>query len=332
MSLRLMKKVTISAFDLFEKKFSHAFFKSFREKNALIVFLIHVLFHDKKEIDLNFVNSEGRITIQNFRQFVEYYLSNGYTFVSPNDILNGLDSNKKYILITFDDGYFNNQYALPILKEYQIPAVFFISTNHIVYNKCFWWDVLYRKRIKQGISVRNIMRETTHLKSKTNEGIEKYIKDLFGKDAFKPISDIDRVLTPLELKDFSNEKYVFLGNHTSDHAILTNYSQDGIRSQILNAQTTIYDITGITPIIISYPNGNYSDEVIRISKEIGLKLGITVDSRKNYLPIEFENDVYMRLGRFILQGDDGFIEQLESFRLNKGIRKIIKNIKSSLKR
>lgn len=309
-----MKKIIICTIKLVDCIFSQAYLRFFQEKNSLITFLFHALFRNEKEISLNVGHPQEGITIRQFSQFIEYYLNHRYIFISPNDILSGLNNDKKYVLISFDDGYFNNKYSLPILKEYGIPAVFFIAANHVKYNRCFWWDVLYRKRIKLGTSVKDISREQQQLMSKTNEEIERYIKDLFGEKAFKPICDIDRPFTPSELKDFSKEKYVFLGNHTSDHAILTNYSPTGIKSQILSAQNTIYDITGIKPIIISYPIGDYSNEVIRISKEIGLKLGITVDSKKNYLPIDFQGNGSMHLGRFVLGGNNDLIKQCEMFR------------------
>lgn len=309
-----MKKVVTHVIELADQTFSQAYLSFFQEKNSLITFLFHSLFRNEKEISLNIVNPQQGITIQHFRKFLDYYLSHGYIFISPNDILNNLNNDKKYILITFDDGYFNNQYVLPILKEYSISAVFFISSSHIKHNKCFWWDVLYRERMKQCTPVKDMFREELSLKLRTNEEIEKYIKDIFGEKAFRPICDTDRPFTPSELKNFSNEKYVFIGNHTSDHAILTNYSAEDIKAQIVNAQNAIHEITGVTPIIISYPNGNYSKKIVKISKEVGLKLGITVDYKKNYLPIDFESDDHMRLGRFLLYGDNNLIKQCERIR------------------
>ena len=147
----------------------------FHEKNSLIIFIFHGLFCNRKEFCLNVVEPQNIITVEQFRLFIEYYLAHNYTFISPYDILEGLNKNKKYALINFDDGYYNCQNALPILKEYNVPAVFFISTNHVIYNKCFWWDVLFRQRIKQGISLRKIFHEEKLLKSKTNDEIEKYI-------------------------------------------------------------------------------------------------------------------------------------------------------------
>lgn len=293
---------------------SRFYLKFFREKNALIIIGFHGVFRDEDERKLNLVDPSTWVTLEDFRCLVEHYLHNGYTFVSPSDVLNGLDANKKYVMITFDDGYFNNRYLLPILRGYQIPAIFFISTNHVLNNKCFWWDVLYRERIKSGVSLRRIRREINQLKTRRNEDIESYLKGVFGADVFEPCGDIDRPFTSSELKSFSKEKHVFLGNHTSDHAILTNYSSNEVKTQIQVAQNTIYGVTGAVPVVISYPNGNYSAEIIRISREIGLKLGITLDARKNDIPVDCEGSECMHLGRFVYMAGMGVENQCKLFR------------------
>jgi peptidoglycan/xylan/chitin deacetylase (PgdA/CDA1 family) len=309
-----MKRNLLSLVKIPDLILARIYLKLFHEKKSLLIFTFHILFKNEDEIKLNHVDPQNGITIDCFRQFIDYYLNHDYSFISPNDLIKGLNVNKNHIMITFDDGYFNNSYALPILQRYKIPAVFFISTNHVAQNKCFWWDVLYRHRIKSGESVRNIRQEDNILKAKTNEEIEQFLIEKFGENALYPMSEIDRPFTPLELKKISKEKYVFIGNHTSDHAILTNYNKDGIEHQIKYAQDYIYNITGISPFIISYPNGGYSAEIINISKEIGFKLGVTVDFKKNYLPINLIKDEQMRLGRFILGDGTELYQHCEIFR------------------
>lgn len=309
---------------------SKTYLRFFQEKNSLIIFYFHGILRNKLDINLNVLNpqSHGGVTIERLRQLIEYFLRHNYIFVSPNDILSCLSQNKRYTMITFDDGYFNNQYVLPILREYKIPAVFFLSVNHIKYNKCFWWDVLYRERVKLGSPIRKVALEIESLKLKTSDEIESYVFNLFGKKSFKPISDIDRPFTVSELKDFSRDKYVFLGNHTVDHAILTNYPPESVKWQILGAQAAISEITGITPMIISYPSGKYSDDVITISKKLGLKLGATIEPKKNYFSKITKSDDLMLLGRFYLGGDNGnFKGQFEVARSDVSFHNIVKNWK-----
>lgn len=291
-----------SAIRATDRLLSRAHLGLFGERNSLIPFLFHGLFRDEREIELNHVHPQQAITVAQFRQFVEYFLSNGYQFVSPADVLGGLDAQNKYVMTTFDDGYFSNLMALPVLREFKVPATFCVCTNHIRDNKCFWWDVLYRERTRKGVSDATVELEIATLKHRKNSEIEKYLTDLFGRDCLKPLSDVDRPMTPAELRDFGQQQYVYLGNHTADHAILTNYSADEIRDQIVDAQRGIREMAGVETNVIAYPNGLYNAEVVKISKEAGLNLGITVDLKKNYLPLDISGTEMLRLGRFVLDG------------------------------
>lgn len=313
---------------LFDQIIARASLKLSRERNALMTFLFHGLFLNEEEIGLNLVHPQSKITVGHFRQFVEYYLQHGYTFIATEDILNGLDAYKNYILITFDDGYFSCAHALPLLREYNIPAVFFISTAHIKNNRCFWWDVLYRERMKAKVPIEEITLELEHLKLKTAEEIEKHLIGLFSQEAFTPIGDIDRPFTPEELKDFARQKYVFLGNHTKDHAILTNYNLRDIKAQIINGQNELHQLTGIVPMAISFPNGNYSYSILAIAKENGLKLGITVEEKKNYLPLGADND-FLCLRRFVLNGARDIITQCEVCRSDFVLRHKLKSVRKN---
>ena len=164
-----MKQNLISIVNSIDKLISNNYCRFLNDKSALLTFLFHGLFNDEHEIYLNLVDPQQGITVDMFRRFIEYYLNNGFIFVSPDDILNGLANDKKYVLITFDDGYYNNHLAISILKEYQVPAIFFISSNHVALNKSFWWDVIYRERIKENTPLGQIRKEQVRLKQKKND-------------------------------------------------------------------------------------------------------------------------------------------------------------------
>ncbi|MFT6247895.1 MAG: peptidoglycan/xylan/chitin deacetylase (PgdA/CDA1 family) [Cognaticolwellia sp.] len=79
----------------------------------------------------------------NFSDHIKY-IKQHFTVVTLDDIsiiLNGKIRNKKYALITFDDGYIDNySKAFPILLENNIPATFFLATNFMNNAEIPWWD------------------------------------------------------------------------------------------------------------------------------------------------------------------------------------------------
>ena len=61
-----------------------------------------------------------------FEKQVKYLVDKKYTFIGLEDLNSGKKI-KKPVMITFDDGYFDNyKYVFPILKKYNIKAVIFL--------------------------------------------------------------------------------------------------------------------------------------------------------------------------------------------------------------
>lgn len=309
------KARVISALRTADRALSRAHLKLFGERrDVLLTFLFHGLFRDQAEVAQGLADPQQAVTVDVFRRFVAHFKAAGYEFVSPDDVLAGLVPARRYVMITFDDGYYSNRLAVPVLAEFGVPAVFYISANHVRDGKGFWWDILYRHRTREGAAPGAIVAETVGLKDRRNDQIEEYLVSCFGPDALRPAGETDRPFTPAELRAFAREPHVFLGNHTADHAILTNYAEQGVREQIAGAQATIAEMTGVTPTSIAYPNGNYGGPVLKVTREAGIRLGITVDVGKNDLPIDLAGEDALTLGRFVVDGHGGLTGQCETCR------------------
>jgi peptidoglycan/xylan/chitin deacetylase (PgdA/CDA1 family) len=291
-----------------------AYLALFRERHALIPFLFHSLFADERQIALNHMDPLERTTVVQFRRLIEYFQDCGYEFVAPEAVMAGLPADGKYALITFDDGYYNNMLALPVLEALKVPALFFISTDHVRLGKCYWWDVLYRERLARGATAQEIYRQSQSLKTLPTERIEEELKREFGDDAFEPRGDVDRPFTPAELKQFARHPLVRIGNHTANHAILTNYSPAEARGQVLRAQEWLADTLGEKPTAVAYPNGDHDESVLRVCEEAGLRLGFTVRPAKTSLPLESTSPRMMRLGRFTPHADSAISSQCRTYR------------------
>lgn len=75
-------------------------------------------------------NSYLYVTKETFDHQMDLLLSNGYTPISYYDILENKPLPEKPIIITFDDGYYDNYYnAFPVLQKYNVKATIFVITD-----------------------------------------------------------------------------------------------------------------------------------------------------------------------------------------------------------
>ncbi|MFD2217311.1 polysaccharide deacetylase family protein [Hymenobacter bucti] len=285
--------------------------------------MFHVLFEDERVPARHLVDPQQHITTRIFAEFITYYQAHGYAFVAPADVLAGLDPGGKYVLITFDDGYYNNHLALPILRRYGVPATFFISTHHVQANRAFWWDVVYRERQRRPLSPADQQAEHALLKTLRHDEVDDYLRAHFGEACLQPVSDLDRPFTPAELRAFAREPEVVLGNHTAHHAVLTNYAPPAAQQELAECQQYLAQLTGSAPVAVAYPNGNHSPAVLAAAAQVGLQLGTTVQAGKNYLPLTPQAGC-LQLKRFLLWGNQDVQAQCALFRTDFHLKQLLR--------
>jgi peptidoglycan/xylan/chitin deacetylase (PgdA/CDA1 family) len=323
--MEMQKRLKAAMLSL-DARMASRFLSVTHEEGALLCFLFHSLFESGAEVRSGVLDPQQGVTAEMFRAFLGHFHEQGYGFVSPRQILEGLSPSGKYILLTFDDGYCNNRRALPAMEEFSAPAVFFISSEHVREGKAFWWDAAFRAGRKRGKSEAEIHRRVAGYKRMKTEEVEHELKKEFGKDALRPVGDLDRPFTAGELREFAEHRLVSLGNHTRNHAILTNYSLAEAREQIQGGQDAIQAMTGKMPDMISYPNGNSSPEIQKAAREIGLRLGVGVRRGKNRLPLKTRATDGMALKRFTLWGDRGIDEQCRASRADLSLSRLFSGI------
>jgi peptidoglycan/xylan/chitin deacetylase (PgdA/CDA1 family) len=300
------------------------------ELGSVLVFLFHALFQDGDEARAGLMDPQQGITVDMLRAFLLHFKEQSYRFVSPEDIVNELDLRGKNVLVTFDDGYYNNVRALPVLEQFGVPAVFFISTDHIRYEKAFWWDVVFREFRKRRRTDENIRDAIAAYKRFKTAAVEADLRLRFGESALKPIGDLDRPFKSSELAEFAGRPLVFLGNHTKDHAILTNCCDAEVSEQIVGAQNDIFEMTGERPEIIAYPNGNASPLIQAIAWDAGLRLGIGTSPGKNRLPLRIDAGGGMMMKRFTLWGDRGIDTQCRVSRSRLSLYRSLQGIRTRI--
>jgi peptidoglycan/xylan/chitin deacetylase (PgdA/CDA1 family) len=294
------------------------------EGPCILSFIFHGLFADAGELESDCLDPQQGITVPMLEEFISYFKRQSYKFISPADMLLELPSDHRYMLVTFDDGYYTNVRALPVMEQFEIPAVFFVSSGHVTQGKAYWWDVVFRELKKLGKTQIQIRREQALYKTWKTADVEKDLRARFGESSMQPVCDLDRPFRRSELREFAKHPLVSVGNHTRDHAILTNYSPPEIREQIQGGQDDIRELTGKESRIIAYPNGNCGQEIVEISRAIGLQLGMTTHFGKNTLPLCPATDRAMRMRRFMLWGQHSVDLQCRISRADLSISQTIR--------
>lgn len=112
------------------------FFKSFYKKEIPIL-MYHRLIEKEEEKGVHSIY----YNVDLFEKQLQYLCSKKYETITFRDLekLSPKEKkSKKYVILTFDDGYEDNYRLLfPILKKYNMKAVIYI-VSHLEYNK---WDV-----------------------------------------------------------------------------------------------------------------------------------------------------------------------------------------------
>ena len=116
-----------------------------QSKNLIYPDALILMYHRVAEID----NDPWSLTVtpKNFSEHLEIIrkLGNPVHLSLLRRRINDNKSVKRYIVLTFDDGYADNLYnAKPLLEKYDIPATVFVTSSAINKRREFWWDELDR--------------------------------------------------------------------------------------------------------------------------------------------------------------------------------------------
>ncbi|MBQ6791412.1 MAG: polysaccharide deacetylase family protein [Paludibacteraceae bacterium] len=96
---------------------------------------VYCLHHVCAEFDAESMNRGDWMDINEFKQKVSAMRQNGIAFISLSDAYSQMTNdkfrNRKYAVLTFDDGYASLKEILPWLEEHKIPVTLFINGKYL---------------------------------------------------------------------------------------------------------------------------------------------------------------------------------------------------------
>jgi peptidoglycan/xylan/chitin deacetylase (PgdA/CDA1 family) len=185
------------------------------------------------------------------------------------------------VLVTFDDGYLSyRERAYPILREFGIPGLLFLTTAYVDDpTRLFWWDVL-RASIEES-SCRSVELPwspgaTLALDGPESRGAllsaaKEHLKGVSGKERDKDVAELLARLgaeNPVsaggrQMLDWDDVKAILdgthIGGHSHTHPIMSKLTDEELEVEVATCCDRIRAVTGITPRWFAYPNGRACD-------------------------------------------------------------------------
>jgi len=236
------------------------------------------------------------VTPETFEEHLKY-LTARYRIISLEEFLSSLSVGRplgKVCLLTFDDGWLDNyENAFPLLRKYNVPATFFLTTNYIGTRDWFWPEkvnyILSHSqplspefcRTEEARQAARIFRSSAHnpaegihetiafLKQFPAGTIEEVIEDLLRASGMETLPRLRAMLDWSEVCHMARHGISF-GSHTKSHAILTQVQDPKeIEQEILGSRHAITERTGKAPAAFCFPNGDYDDSLLRTVRDSG---------------------------------------------------------------
>lgn len=227
------------------------------------------------------------------------WLANNTTIVTESDLIAMVQDRRvpigKTVLITFDDGYIDNYtLALPVLRKYKVPAIFFIPTQAIEERRLGWWDCIsfFLKTTRRSeIVVDGVNLYPQHQR---REAIE-FVLNLVRRDKFAVSDLLDKLCTACQVDYPSLHRQdaelmtwehlqemvgngMSIGAHTHSHQILANLQFSQQEDEIKRSKTIIEQKLNSIVRSMSYPVGTYrhfNADTKKIARTAGFELAFS---------------------------------------------------------
>lgn len=239
--------------------------------------LIVVMYHEVSEIIPPLLSESVCTEEERFEKHLQFY--NEYFCPVGFESLFSHSTETK-ILLTFDDGYVGNyRYVFPLLKKYETPGLFFLTTG-IIDRTCTSWVLLLKYLEQTYIKVFAAWRAHPLLVPFVfNRGLCSAGKRFFR---YSYIDRLNRYIAKhpaikeqiqkmfmswSEVQEMSQNDLITFGSHTLSHPILSNLTYKNQHLEIVNSAKALDAKLNRTTRSFAVPFGkkeHFNDDTIQI--------------------------------------------------------------------
>jgi peptidoglycan/xylan/chitin deacetylase (PgdA/CDA1 family) len=281
-----------------------------RFNNRVLVLMYHRVL--AKKDDGRVIARDGMAVSSEVFEMQMRYIAEHFDVMSLNEFVGCIEKNKGFgrnrCLVTFDDGWEDNyRKAYPVLKRIGIPATVFLATDFMGRKDPFWQErtVELLSRLRDAVEKdaerrtgilrecldRKVERILTCDRKALKEEVAAYVHAMKGKnpDEIKEIigrfddlvaasgagiSRESHFMSWDEIRDMATNGISF-ASHGKSHVILTRLPRPEVEREARESRTTIQELLGLPVTAFSFPNGDYSEDVIDIVRNCGYKVAFS---------------------------------------------------------
>ena len=263
--------------------------------------IINIMYHGVVNDDSCYFSPRHIEKIQ-FENHLKYF-KNNFSIISTDEAFEKISNketlNRKYLTISFDDGFKNNlTTALPLLEKYNIPTTFFISSICVNNNdEQYLWselaaalnyfykdevlnieDLVFEKMYnkKNKISFTDYIKKLSYYK---RNNILLSIEEKFQiKKKIKSIpEEIWKLLNKEEIIKLSKSKVVQIGSHCHEHFNLGQIEINAAKEELEKSKYILEKLINKPINSVAYPDGSYNESIKNLAFEIGYKYQFAVN-------------------------------------------------------
>ncbi|MCH2181118.1 MAG: polysaccharide deacetylase family protein [Mariniblastus sp.] len=229
--------------------------------------------------------------------------------IDDNTLLDWLNNRTEFegdgLLVTFDDGYKNNQtVALPILEQYQIPGLIFIPTDAITTRSTFWWarlsnlfrsitpsawknlaqqqlpqpvlEIIATESLDSWESRKRARRELARWIDR-QEDVEEVMNRLGSAVTPQQLHATPPQMQLLEWKDIQRMQgnLFCFGSHTHTHPRLTALDDNALQEELARGCQELDERLKGPPLSLAYPAGDFDQRTVEFARATGFELAFT---------------------------------------------------------
>ncbi|MCC6457177.1 MAG: polysaccharide deacetylase family protein [Caldilineaceae bacterium] len=250
---------------------------------------LQALFHQYHRQSLAVLAYHDIDSPEGFEQQIQYMTREMHP-VSLETVIGAIEDHAELprhaVLVTFDDGYRSViDQAMPILGQYQVPALLFVITELLDTDLPFWWDEV-AWLVQQGATLPDSERLNAHMtiqqmKRLPDQARRRMRAQLRQAAGCKQFSQPQLRADELSVLESAG---ITIGNHTHTHPCMNRCDSDTIRQEIRAAHNLLASNLGHSPVAFAYPNGDWDGRAEQTLIELGYQVGFMFDHRLSAMP------------------------------------------------